>query len=462
MDTLPNEILFRHTLMVVVATTCLWTGLTAAFLSRPGKRAMNLTLAVATVPTAWYVFWAGTGAYTVLPGGIPGWPLSQLISGFTTPLMFLLVVQMVRPDRPLPRWMWSLASFGLLGTGFSVLMLRQPDQAMEILRQAHDGELVHRPETLSYWLYVAHSVELLAFAVASLGVLGHAWLRSPFREVRREMGALLAVVVGSVVAVMVSNIAPLITGRAPMEWLGPMAVAPIAVMMLSTMRRSQALSDRLERERAELRRYVPRTVADGVAIGALREAEAEVTVLFSDIRGFTTMTEDLPPSELLQLLQDYLGAMAEVVNAHGGVVDKFIGDAVFAVFGLSEGGHASTGLACAEAMLVRLEALNASLEERGHPRLRIGIGLHSGRVVHGLVGSSDRREYAVLGDTVNTAARVESLTKEIGVAILLTDAVFERLGEEDRSRLDSHGERSIRGRTKSVRVFAPRQFFAAK
>jgi adenylate cyclase len=145
----------------------------------------------------------------------------------------------------------------------------------------------------------------------------------------------------------------------------------------------------------------------------------EVTVLFSDIRGFTTISERLSAEALMDWLNEYTGAMADLVIAHGGMVDKFIGDAVMAIFGapLPRGSEAEVAtdamraVDCALAMGEALEALNARWATRGLPPIAIRIGINSGPVVAGSLGSSKRLEYTVIGDTVNTASRLESLDK---------------------------------------------------
>lgn len=145
----------------------------------------------------------------------------------------------------------------------------------------------------------------------------------------------------------------------------------------------------------------------------------EVTVLFSDIRGFTSISERLTPEALMDWLNEYTGAMADLVIAHGGMVDKFIGDAVMAIFGapLARGSEAEVAadamraVDCALAMGQALEALNARWAARGLPPIAIRVGINSGPVVAGSLGSSKRLEYTVIGDAVNTASRLESLDK---------------------------------------------------
>jgi class 3 adenylate cyclase len=173
-------------------------------------------------------------------------------------------------------------------------------------------------------------------------------------------------------------------------------------------------------------RYVTRQVADEILAGrvALGGELRTATVLFSDIRDFTKMSEQLSPVDVVAFLNEYLGAMVDCVLEHDGVLDKFIGDAVMAVFGapISHGPKkdAENAVACALAMGRRLEEINERRRARGQPAIRIGIGLHTGELVAGNIGSPRRMEYTVIGDTVNTCSRLEHLTKDHGRRTLLS------------------------------------------
>ena len=155
-----------------------------------------------------------------------------------------------------------------------------------------------------------------------------------------------------------------------------------------------------------------------------------MTVLFCDLQGFTTLTkrrtETGQARELVEQLNEYLGEMVEVITAHGGTVDKFIGDCVVAVFGspVSRGvsEEAVAALTCAQAMVQSLERLNQGWLPRGIEPLGNGIGLASGEVVVGQIGSPRRMEFTVIGDKVNLAARLEALTRKLEVNVLLDES----------------------------------------
>ncbi|HEY1099914.1 MAG TPA: adenylate/guanylate cyclase domain-containing protein, partial [Myxococcota bacterium] len=179
-------------------------------------------------------------------------------------------------------------------------------------------------------------------------------------------------------------------------------------------------------------------------------------VLFSDIRGFTSMSEQLAPAEVVAFLNEYLTAMVDCVIEHGGVLDKFIGDAVLAVFGVPVGtgsvaGDARAAIACAVAMGQRLDEMNARRRERGQPAIAIGIGVHTGELVAGNIGSPKRMQYTVIGDTVNVGSRLESLTKEHRRRILLSAATAALLG--DSIALEEVGTVAVRGRREPLLIF---------
>jgi adenylate cyclase len=186
------------------------------------------------------------------------------------------------------------------------------------------------------------------------------------------------------------------------------------------------------KERDRLRdtfgRYVTRQVAEHLMKGNVNLGGelVPVTVLFSDIRSFTTISETMEPRALLDFLNEYFSGMVESVLRHHGVVDKFIGDAIMAVFGapVPEPDDALHAVEAALDMRARLEHINRAFEARGLPAIRTGIGLHYGQVVAGNMGHVERMEYTVIGDTVNVASRLEGLTKELKADIVLSEDLF--------------------------------------
>ena len=171
----------------------------------------------------------------------------------------------------------------------------------------------------------------------------------------------------------------------------------------------------------------------------------EVCVIFSDIRGFTTLSESMPPETVMAVLQRYFDRMVKVVHQFDGTIDKFIGDGMMILFGAPRvlADPCGDGVRCALAMLDELDVLNSEFRAEGLAELVAGIGINYGKVVVGNIGSTERHNYSAIGDAVNVAARVEGLTKDVGRKVLITEAVVSRLG--DRFHFEALGERLVKG-----------------
>jgi adenylate cyclase len=211
------------------------------------------------------------------------------------------------------------------------------------------------------------------------------------------------------------------------------------------------------RRRDNLSRFLPRQVVERVletGDGTLEPVQREVTILFSDIRDFTTLSESLPPRAVLALLDDYFGHMGQIVMGHGGMVNKFLGDGMMACWGVPDGDarHARNAMQAALDMRKKLEELNAWREQRGEPRLRIGIGLHTGVVAAGMLGGAEQHEYTIIGDAVNVASRVEGLTKGLEVDILVSESTWK--AGEGRFLGERISEEKVKGRRESVVVYS--------
>ncbi len=203
-------------------------------------------------------------------------------------------------------------------------------------------------------------------------------------------------------------------------------------------------------------RVVKALVAQGERPVEMRGESREVTVLFSDIRGFTTLSEQHSAEQVVELLNDYFSRQVRVIFAHGGTVDKFIGDAIMAFWGapVSDERQAEHAVHAALAMADALAEFRASLPEalRGFD---IGIGIHTGPAVVGFIGSDNRLDYTAIGDTVNLASRIEGQTK--GVArILVSEQTRERCGEV--FDFVDHGSYKVKGRSQEVRLYEPRPY----
>jgi adenylate cyclase len=176
-------------------------------------------------------------------------------------------------------------------------------------------------------------------------------------------------------------------------------------------------------------------------------------VLFADVRGFTSYSEKHSAEDVTRSLNEYFQVVVGVIAAHEGVLDKFIGDGMLAVFGsLDQGpGHERRAVLTALRMKARLAKLNGERAIVGQPPIAIGIGIHTDEVIVGNIGSRKRLEYTVIGDGVNTCSRVEGLNKEHGTTILITDATYESVRDEFECRVMP--EAPLKGKTKIPRVF---------
>jgi len=182
----------------------------------------------------------------------------------------------------------------------------------------------------------------------------------------------------------------------------------------------------------------------------------EVVVFFSDIRGFTTLSEQLSPDVVVSILNRYFSRMVRVILESGGIVDKFVGDAIMAFWGHNKMNDDITRAAynaCLK-MKIELASLNKELESEGLPTIKIGMGLHRGIAVVGTIGSEDRMEFTSVGDTINTAARVESLTKEYETDLLITEPIFNCL---DSVTLTELGEVILKGKQQAVRIYGQKK-----
>lgn len=211
-----------------------------------------------------------------------------------------------------------------------------------------------------------------------------------------------------------------------------------------------------DQQKAMMRRFAAPEVAQelqqsGFALGGTRVSG---TVLFTDIRGFTTLAESQPPEETIELLNTWYTLMFDAIAGHGGIVSQIAGDGLMAIFGapLPLADHCDAAVRAGLEMLELVELFGAEQERSGKPRFRIGIGIASGEMVAGYTGTNERATYTCIGDTVNLASRLESHTKEAGRALLIDGATRAELREP--ADLEALGSVSVRGKTQTVEVYA--------
>jgi adenylate cyclase len=301
---------------------------------------------------------------------------------------------------------------------------------------------------------------LWAGVAASLTILGWTWL------IAAQPGAVVGMGPGA------GALEPELLGRflAPTYVHADDAVVRVfvilvlaALMAFAAHRARRLIHEQAHaaRERANLARYLTPSMVERLArtdnpMTQVRRQEA--AVLFADIRGFTALCEGMDAEAVMRLLRSFHGAMAEAVFAHDGTLDKFIGDGLMATFGTPEAADddAQRALACALAMLDSVAAWNRERAAAGEPLVRVGIGVHHGPVIMGDIGGADRFEFAVIGDTVNVANRLEELTRALDVPLVVSDAALRRVGAADPAAAGfiRIGERALRGRSAPLAIWA--------
>ena len=236
---------------------------------------------------------------------------------------------------------------------------------------------------------------------------------------------------------------------------------PFAAIALATFAgvTYQWVAEGREKQRVKkiFQRYVSRDVCDQLmdnpALASLGGQRRDMSVLFSDIRGFTSVSERGEPEEIVAQLNEYFSRMVPVVFAHRGTVDKFVGDMIMALFGapLVDPQHAEHAVQTAVAMVEELHRMNAEWAAAGRPTLDIGIGINSGDMVAGNIGSETIMSYTVIGDNVNLGSRLESLNKQFGSRIIISAATRQRL--QGRYDIRPLGGVTVKGKTQSVDIF---------
>jgi adenylate cyclase len=212
-------------------------------------------------------------------------------------------------------------------------------------------------------------------------------------------------------------------------------------------------------ERDALTRFLPAPVVERIArdpaAASLEGESQEVTALFADLRGFTTLSETMAPDAVVRMLNEFFSEMSAEAGAHGGIPMQYIGDNLYAIFPEAGGAdHARRALDAALGMLRRLDALNGRRRRRGEPALAIGVGLHSGPVIAGPIGSSQLLQYAYIGDTVNTASRIERMTRALERTLLVSGATLERAGGPAVYRAEAVGQVPLRGKLGTMPLWA--------
>ena len=233
--------------------------------------------------------------------------------------------------------------------------------------------------------------------------------------------------------------------------------AAIAIDNLTLYEDAFRAKKKEEQVRKIFQKYVPQEIVNNVlkkgSESLLTVEKKNVTILFSDIRGFTAISEKMAPEDLVKLLNQYFDIMIKIISRHNGVLDKFLGDGILAVFGapITYENDALNGVISAMEMIKAFKKFSEILGEKGMEPFKIGIGIHTGPVVAGNIGSDDRMEYTVIGDTVNTTNRIETLTAKSPDTILISETTYHQV--KDYIKVIDLGHMELKGKSDKIRVY---------
>ena len=243
-------------------------------------------------------------------------------------------------------------------------------------------------------------------------------------------------------------------------WLLALAALPallaLAIKQRSQIRQIERLLDdtygKLERLQLHFARFAPDNVVEQLTerAGQVSASRRTVTVLFADLKGFTALCDRIDPEQMLPILNGYFRAMSEAIIAHHGRVTELTGDGILALFGALEPNpwQAQDAVQGALAMRDALILYNGTLRARSLPELEIGVGIHRGEVLAGVMGNEELSKFGVVGDPINVAARVERLTREFSVDLLITEEVRREL--DDRFRLRAMPAVAVKGKSEPI------------
>jgi adenylate cyclase len=401
-----------------------------------------------------------------------GWVVSFMISI----VMDLLLVRFGSTTEAIAYYGSSavaMLSTGLFGFLVTYLTVEYTNRRYLIPRAFPDGGVSHnrsvRPVTLTQRLLLMwFGVSFFPLMVLALGIYTQRYL--PENEARAVLFAVLFMpvslfLVRRVGRSMEQPLHRLVTATESISTgdfdiqLQSQENDDLGYLTDETVSMARSLAEK-ERMRDLFGRVVDPRVRDVLMSGALDTAGARrsAAIMFCDIRGFTTFSEKHREDEVVRILNEHLTAMERVVQKHGGMINKFLGDGFLALFGLplEREDPAGDAYRCARDLVRANQDLNTRRRARGDQALKIGVGVHYGELVVGAIGSDSRSEYTVIGDAVNLTSRIEGLTKRLGTPIVVTDALVQAAGGPG-PELEDIGMQQIRGRTETVRVWAVRK-----
>ncbi len=245
--------------------------------------------------------------------------------------------------------------------------------------------------------------------------------------------------------------------------LKPKSKDEVAALALAFNDMAKGLEER-DKVKETFNKFHSKEIAEKLLSGEVKLGgdRIEATVFFSDVRGFTNMSESREPEQVVEMLNEYMSRMVSIITAHGGVVDKYIGDAIMGLWGVPIAGKDDTlrAVKACIAMREELAKLNDLRISRGQPALKIGMGLNRGQVIAGNIGSNEKMEYTVIGDTVNLASRVESMTKEYGTDCLIPKSVYDVV--KDKFIFEATTSAKVKGKSEAIELYNLRGYIDEK
>ncbi len=259
---------------------------------------------------------------------------------------------------------------------------------------------------------------------------------------------------GASVALIVVSVYLFVSHSQFLEFAHPLYAVWLSLLCCTGYRASVEMQEK-QRVRATFARYLSPHVLTTVLSSppSLGGTRRNATVLFSDVRGFTAMSERLEAHEVVAILNEYMTEMVDIVLAHDGTLDKFVGDAVMAVFGspMDQPDHPIRAVSTAWHMHLKHEELKTKWLSEGKTPFEIGIGINTGDVVAGNIGSPNRMEFTVIGDNVNTASRLESATKDLGAKVLISGTTYAQVKQHVQVR--QREPIKVRGKAQPILVY---------
>jgi class 3 adenylate cyclase len=400
---------------------------------------------------------------------------SPLFVGYCFPAIILLVKIWHNPSFTLNKKHGLYFLLGLPGTVFTICtFLMEPNLAQELAESYLKSDVAaiyrkYQPVKSDAAQFLVRTLEIgfLHVGFMIIGFLGfvsvvlmqsiQAFRTRNFQSLR---GTLL-MIAGLFAAISISALFPIVFEGMQTAQFGPLTTLPFSYVLYRTMMMKKHVYEDLSQQRRLLSSYLPSNLVEDILDhkqnGRLGGLESNGTIMFCDIRNFTAFSENIPATQLIYELNAYLSSMNKVIHQHGGVINKYIGDEIMVIFGLGEpeAVGAAKALICARSMLIALEQFNRTNTAKGGSAFRIGIGLHCGRLVHGNIGDEKRMEYTVLGDTVNTAARITGLTSAHDQLLLCSADILRAAGEQAKD-LELFGDFTLRGKSHETQIFVMR------